>query len=110
MKPKYLTSDYRSLEIHRLVAQKVERNPFLLQKAIDNIKRWKNQNANPQPYLDDWMNHIDQGVEHLLSFLRSESDEGQRLRSSSPFVGIITQEERKEIFERFANSHDTRTA
>ncbi len=102
----YLNSDYRSLEMHRLIAEKIEGNPLLIQIAIHNIERWERQNSYPQPYLDDWLNHIDKGMEHLLSFLISETDEAQRLRSSSPFVGIITQEERAEIFRMFKSENE----
>lgn len=42
-----------------------------------------------------------QGVDHLLAFLESETDEAQRLRSSSPFVGIVTQEERMIISKKY---------
>jgi hypothetical protein len=84
-----------------LVARKIENNPELLEIAISNIDRWKEQNNFPQPYLDEWKKHISLGLNHLIAFLISESDEAQRLRSSSPFVGIVTTEERDEIFVRF---------
>ena len=37
----------------------------------------------------------------MREMLLEESDEGQRLRSSKPFIGIVTQEERLEIIRRF---------
>ena len=86
MNPTYRTNDYRSLELHRLVASKLKENPQLILKAMENIERWKAQNSFPQPYLDDWLNHIKQGMDHLFVFMLSETDEAQRLRSSSPFV------------------------
>ncbi len=105
MKDTYLISDYRSLELHRLVAKKIADEPFLLQKALDNINRWQKQNKYPQPYLSEWILYINKGLPSLLSFLVSKTDEAQRLSSSSPFVGLITQEERAEVFRRF-NDHD----
>lgn len=97
----YQNSDYRSLELHRMVAAKLKENPCLVNTALENIERWKKQNNFPQLYLDDWLDVINQGAEPLLEFLVSETDEAQRLRSSSPFVGIISQEERDDIFKRF---------
>ena len=97
----YLQSDFRSLELHDLIAKKIEADPTLVNIAISNINRWKSQNDFPQPYLEDWLNIINQGLEPLLTFLRSASHEGQRLRSSSPFTGILTEEERAAIFEKF---------
>ena len=37
----------------------------------------------------------------IRAVLLEESDEGQRLRSSKPFAGIVTEEERVAIIERF---------
>lgn len=98
---KYLNSDFRSLELHSLIAKKLEEDPSLVKIAIDNIARWKRQNDFPQPYLDEWLEIINSGQEPLLNFLRSPTEKGQRLRSSSPFVGIMTQQERNEIFEKY---------
>lgn len=101
MSSNYLPCDYRSLKMHKIVAERIKKNPALLEIAFNNIKKWKERNKFPQPYLDDWIEHINLGVEHLCEFLSSETDEAQRLRSSSPFVGIVTQKERREIFKEF---------
>jgi hypothetical protein len=36
-------------------------------------------------------------VEQLIKIMTDTSDEGQRLRSSSPFVGVLSPEEQLEI-------------
>jgi len=94
----YLRSDIKSLEYHRLVVKKLRQDPSLIKKALGNIRRWKKQNQYPQPYLEDWLTHIDKGLDHLCAFLLSETDEAQRLRSSSPFAGILTEDERMKIW------------
>lgn len=101
MSSKYQKSDYRSLELHRLAASKIKEKPELINKAIENIERWKSQNSFAQPYLDEWMAHINEGIQSLIKFMESESDVAARLRSSSPFVGIIKPEERTKIFKEF---------
>jgi hypothetical protein len=100
MNEKYLAKDWRSLEMHRLVADRLKNAPSLINQAIENIERWKKQNTSTPA--EEWLPHIHQGLDHLISLLLSETDEGQRL-SLSPFVGdsFITQEERAAIFERF---------
>ena len=40
--------------------------------------------------------------EQILSILESSSEEAVRLRSSSPFTGILTENERLSIFEYFS--------
>jgi hypothetical protein len=41
--------------------------------------------------------------EAIIKFLLSRSQKATHLRSSSPFVGIISQEERNRIFEKYRN-------
>ena len=37
----------------------------------------------------------------ILSILESDSEDSTRLRSSTPFAGILNQNERNEIFNRY---------
>lgn len=103
MNSKYQLSDWRSLDFHKLIAEKIRANPSLVQKALSNMKRWEEQNGCHETLWDDWLVIIESGLEPLIDFMTSESDEAQRLRSSSPFVGILTQEERNEIRKKYHN-------
>lgn len=103
----YLDTDFRSLDYHRLIAQKIRNNPALLSVATNNIARWKHQNDFPQPYLDEWLAHIAQGLEHVLKFIVEESENAARLRSSSPFSGILTQRERLDILRTYYDETTT---
>lgn len=48
--------------------------------------------------LDEWRRILDEAdVNRLVEVITDVSDEGQRLRSSSPFVGALSPEERLEI-------------
>ena len=101
---KYLKSDFRSLDIHTLIADKIVHDPDLvINRAISNISRWKALNDTPQPYLDEWLEIINKGPEFLIEFLKSTSEDGQRLRSSSPFTGILSEQERLEIFNKYSD-------
>jgi hypothetical protein len=44
-------------------------------------------------------------LNEVLEILTEESDDGQRLRQSSPFSGILSQRERLEVFRRYKQSH-----
>jgi len=46
------------------------------------------------PYLDAWQELIDAGMERCLEFALEESEKGDAMRQSSPFVGILTEDER----------------
>lgn len=102
---KYLASDWRSLEMHRLIATKLEADPSLVERARSNISRWKNQRGERPAYLE-WEEILSSGMDRILHVLTSEDQESARLRSSTPFTGILSDAERIQIFKRWANKQD----
>jgi len=59
-------------------------------------REWLSQILNPLHRFRK--NIISDSREHILGILESDSEESARLRSSSPFTGILTDIERKKIF------------
>lgn len=48
----------------------------------------------------EWLSILERlTTEELLALITAETDEGQRLRQSSPFAGVSTDEERLEIMD-----------
>lgn len=92
----YNKNDLLSLAFGKAVAQKLRGDPSLLSVGIQNVKKWKSQGVGDSVY-DEWLVIIGRGVDAVCQILTSEDEEGQRLRSSSVWPGILTQEERKEI-------------
>lgn len=96
MNPSYQKSDYQSLALAKAVAAKLRADPALLQVAFNNIERWRSQ-GNEAPVYTEWLILLRKGLEAVCEVLEAPTDEGQRLRSSNPFPGVLTQEERVEI-------------
>ncbi len=95
--------DRVSLELHRRIAEQLGTRPEWMVLARDNIRRWRIQNAHLPRFLrcyDEWEAILDRGVEHICRVLTDSSDEGQRLRQSSPFPGTLTAREVWEIKAR----------
>lgn len=46
----------------------------------------------------EWLALLDRPWEEVRAILLDESDEGQRLRQTDPFCGILTPQERWEIY------------
>ena len=92
-------SDLISLALHRAVAFRLHSNPNLIQKAKSNLNGWLSKNPNVQAWLE-WQTILEnESLKSVLEIITAETDEGQRLRSSSPFVGIVTKEERRAIID-----------
>jgi hypothetical protein len=63
--------DARSLELHRLIAAKVRREPALLDRVRLTLQRWRDPGdpGNPSradPYLAEWERLMAQGLEHVI--------------------------------------------
>jgi len=94
--------DARSLAMHCMIAEKISRNPKLLDIARKNITRWNAKSADPQPeYLNQWQDILDREWSEIAELITNMSEEATRLRSSSPFAGVLDTEERERIYAAF---------
>jgi len=93
--------DLYNLMLHRVVAEKLRKTPtVVLQIARNNLERWLKNNAIA---LLEWQHILDTKTpEEIIKLISQETDEGQRLRSSSPFAGVLTEEEREKIWSKCA--------
>ena len=87
--------DRRSLARARLVVAHVDANPKLIKVGIDNVKRWMRRTDRQRNACDvEWLQLItERPWQEVRALLLAESEEGQRLRSSQPFAGILTDAE-----------------
>ena len=107
--------DRRVLDMMRLIVAKIDADPRLVRIGVENMKRWKRRNDGYQPRcLDQWDElFASEPWERLRERLLELSDEGQRLRTSHPFAGVLTQEERESVypfdFEQMRRDYEERT-
>jgi hypothetical protein len=91
-----------ALAYHRAVAERLRAEPeAMLERARQNLNRWTEGDAfglGERSSLEEWRGILGEAdVDRLIEIMIDTSDEGQWLRSSSPFVGAISPEERLEI-------------
>lgn len=88
-----------SLSLHQLVVVRLGSNPLLMEKAKSNLQNWLEKTPNVSAWLE-WKEILEtKSLEEILEIIIDETDEGQRLRSSSPFAGLVTSEERRAVIE-----------
>ena len=94
-------TDLFNLMLHRAVAEKLRREPEkVLEIARDNLKKWLKDKI---PALLEWQNILDtEPPEKIIKIISQDTDEGQRLRSSSPFAGVLSEAEREKIWSECA--------
>lgn len=92
-------SDRFSLSLHRRIAKKLHVDPArVLSVANENLDKWLSTKSfatgAERGALLEWKTILERSSPgDIESIITAESDEGQRLRSSSPFVGILNEEE-----------------
>lgn len=101
--------DVVRLECHKAIAVKLIEDPeSVVERARSNLVRWLSA-----PDTDDrdvrlraeWIHVLDVlPAPELVDFLVADTEEGRRLRQSSPFTGVLTAEEREAILERCEQS------
>ena len=82
----------------RIVVARIDADLDLVHIARENLERWREQAGGTLLQASrEWEAILNEPWSEVRAILLDESDEGQRLRSSSPFCGIVTQEERRAI-------------
>ena len=92
-------SDRFSLSLHQRVAEKLRADPAqVLSVANENLDRWLSKNgfaSGPERRaLLEWKAILEgSSTFEIESIITADNDEGQRLRSSSPFAGVLSENE-----------------
>jgi hypothetical protein len=92
-----------SLELGRRIADGLPQHPEGVDFALANLDRWSRLNASTPSLLrcyEEWQNLLTRDVPEICTVLTAETDESQRSRQNSPFVGILSPAEVWEIKSR----------
>ena len=95
--------DRRSLEMVRRIVAKIDADPE--RRGLEHAKRvcdrWVAQGIRSAL---EWRTILERPWEEVRALLLEESDEGQRLRQTDPFCGILTPQERWQIYREAKNA------
>ncbi len=93
--------DARAKEIARVIADRIARDPSIVDDAKRYIeKRMLSASPGEQLELREWQ-HILSAMSspRLRRFLVSDDARATRLRQSSPFIGVLSDQERRRLFD-----------
>lgn len=70
-------------------------------KSLSNLQRWKAQGT-WGPVYDEWLEiMMHAGDDQLIEIMTGEGDEPNRLRQSIPYVGLVDEETRLDLFLKY---------
>ena len=97
-------ADRIGLALDLTVAAKIRQNPSLIEVAKQNLARWRVQNGGKlAPAHQEWERVLRfLTIEQLADFLVSRAPMAARLSQSSPFAGVLTEDERLSILREHA--------
>jgi len=105
--PRLSRDELEQLWLHSAVAGKFVTNPAsVLAAATINLRRLRrlHPEGGAWAWLDRWQVVLDDGPEAVLDVLTSSAAYAVELRSTSPFAGVLSEEERKAVLVAFADS------
>jgi len=83
------------------LADKFEKQPELLEVALETIDRWVSHGHWAKPKLDEWRNVIvsaqstRQGFAALTTLLRRDDEQAREFRGYDPFPAVLNEQERQ---------------
>lgn len=95
--------ELRSLEYHRAVAERLRREPHLLDQARERVRRWRAGGQLHPRYADAWEEALARPLDEILSFLVEDSERARTLRHVSPFAAFLDHRERLRIWREVKN-------
>jgi excisionase family DNA binding protein len=106
-----LTRDQiRSLWLHRAAAAHIARDPSgSLAYARIEIKRLLSLHLDGESWLRQWLAIIDRGPEETMRIMCSVDPLSRELRQNSPFVGLLSEDERLTILASARKTQTTST-
>lgn len=107
-------NDLAKRGLHRLIARRLRRDPALMEKAHEEIERWR-ERYGERRFVSAWEKILEQeSLEQIARRLTARTEEMTALRVSSPFARpvapLLTEEERIRLWRTCRRILKSRTA
>ena len=99
------------MDIYPLLADRFRGDASALDEALTVLDRWDVRGVGPAQRRREWRGILlsakegGAGMEALLAILLDGGDEARRLKDFAPFAGILSREERREVFLQCSYDH-----
>jgi transcriptional regulator with XRE-family HTH domain len=101
--PALTREDRRSLALHTAIAEKLRSDPDAVrQRARRTLRLMRRTHPNASEIFDRWTVLLDLPDEYLAEVLVDPRPLARDLRHATPFAGVLSAEERRRVYERFA--------
>jgi hypothetical protein len=91
-------SEERSLAYHAIIAERLQKDPGILDKARARVREWGKRSGDVPPYVRMWAKVLAREARSVAAFVTERSEIAGELRQSSPFAGVLGPRERWRIW------------
>jgi hypothetical protein len=92
-------AEERSVEYHRYIAERLRREPEILEMARQRVRSWLETSGHVPFYARKWAEILEGDLPSIQAFLIERSELAIELRQSTPFAGALPPEERWRIWQ-----------
>ena len=88
-------AELQSLAYHRLVAERL--NEQVVEEARRKLERWIREGRVDPRWAARWQRLLAGSLDEIAETLSSDSQRARELRQTSPFAGVLTEQERRRL-------------
>lgn len=93
-------AEARSIAYHRAVAERLRRDPALLEVARRRVEQWIEQGQPVAYYAHAWREVLSRSPAEILGFLVDQGERAVTLRQVTPFAGFLDPRERWRLWRQ----------
>lgn len=90
----------RSLAYHRVIAARL--NARMVDEALYIVWKWRDQDKLDASYADQWEALLNRPLDELRKAIGRDDERMRDLRQNSPFAGMLSEVERRQILQKVA--------
>jgi hypothetical protein len=91
------TPELQSLAYHRVVAERL--NEHIVEQAGRRLEHWLEEGRIHPQWAQEWERLLAMPLERIAKEISSDSQRARALRQTSPFAGVLTEQERRRLVQ-----------
>jgi hypothetical protein len=91
------TAELKALAYHRLVAERLDEQ--LVDETRKRLRHWREDGRIHPRWAEEWDRILAMPVPEIAEAISADTEHARALRQTSPFAGVLTEQERRRLFQ-----------
>ena len=89
------TAELQTLAYHRLIAERLDER--LVDDARRRLRRWRDDGRIHPRWFEEWDRILAMSLPEIVKAISADTKRARELRQTSPFAGVLTEQERRRL-------------